>query len=317
MKTYTLPKNAQIPSLGLGTWKSSPEDTLDAVKNAIQIGYRHIDCAPAYENEPAVGAALKECFETGSISRDEVWITSKLWNNAHLPKHVQPALKKTLKDLQLDSLDLYLIHWPVAISNDVFFPRSTKDYIPLDKAPIIDTWRAMEECVHNGLVRHIGVCNFNISRLTLLKQEASISPVMNQIELHPLLQQQTMVDYCKKNHIFLTAYSPLGSGDRPSRMKNKSEPLLLHNPTINKIAEKHESSPAQILISWALSRNTVVIPKSVTPERLKQNFDAEKIILDSNDMQDISNLEAGYRYVDGSFWEGPGSPYTRADLWGE
>ncbi len=317
MKFYTLPGNTKIPSFGLGTWKSAKGDVYKAVAEAIDIGYRHIDCAPAYENEVEVGSALNKSISSGKVSRNELWVTSKLWNNAHMPDFVQPALEKTLGDLNLEYLDLFLIHWPVAFSHEVFFPRSVQDYIPIDKAPIIDTWKAMEKCVHKGLVKHIGVCNFNISRLDALKNKASIAPVMNQVELHPFLQQQKMIDYCRKNNILLTAYSPLGSGDRPARLKKESEPSLLSNSVIEKIARKHDAAPAQILINWALTRGTAVIPKSVTPERLKQNLEAGNIKLDNTDMEEIASLDKGYRYVDGSFWEGPGSPYTRSDLWAD
>ncbi len=317
MKSHTLAANAKIPAIGLGTWKSSPKDVSCAVKEALRIGYRHIDCAPAYGNEHAVGAAIKECTASGAVSREELWITSKLWNNAHLQEHVQPALEKTLADLRLEYLDLYLIHWPIAVSNTVFFPRSAKDYIPIEKAPIIDTWQAMEKCVRKGLVRYIGVCNFHIRRLDALKRDAAILPAVNQVETHPFLQQNAIADYCRKNNILLTAYSPLGSGDRPDFMKKQSEPGLLDHPVIGKIAKKHAARPAQILISWALSRDLLVIPKSTHPERLKHNLDAENVILDSRDMQEISSMDAGYRYVDGSFLESPGSPYTRADIWDE
>ncbi len=315
MKFYPIPGNMKIPSFGLGTWKSSKGDVYHAVKEAIEMGYRHIDCAPAYENESEVGTAITEVINSGMVSREELWITSKLWNNAHLPQDVKPALERTLSDLKLDYLDLYLIHWPVAISPKVFFPRNVTDYIPLTEAPTIETWRSMEVCVEAGMVKQLGVCNFSIKRLEMLVRDAKHPVTMNQIELHPFLQQQKMVDYCKKNNILLTAYSPLGSGDRPDRLKQKEEPSLLHNPIIKEIAEKHNARPAQILICWALQRGTLVIPKSVSSERLEENFKSQEITLDLADMEAIAKLDKNFRYVDGSFWEGPGSPYTRTDLW--
>ncbi len=317
MTFQRLREKLQIPALGLGTWKSAKGQVYSAVKEALDLGYRHIDCAPAYENESEVGSAIAKAISSGTIPREELWLTSKLWNNAHAPEQVQPALEKTLADLQLAYLDLYLIHWPVAFRAEVFFPRTTEDYIPLADIPTLATWQAMEACVEKGLVKHIGVCNFNIKKLDALRQEARIPPVMNQIELHPYLQQNTMLEYCRQNGILLTAYSPLGSGDRPKGMKKSQEPVLLQDPAIQRIAEKHGVLPSHILLAWAMRRGTIVIPKSVNPERLRQNLDAAGIRLDDTDMKEIGVLDKGYRYVDGAFWQGSGSPYTVAGLWDE
>ncbi|MBM9603783.1 aldo/keto reductase [Desulfopila inferna] len=310
-------QEAKIPALGLGTWKSSKGDVYGAVREALHIGYTHIDCAPAYENEEEVGAALKEMTDSGQIKRENIWITSKLWNNAHLAADVEPALRKTLADLRLDYLDLYLIHWPVAFKPGVSFPRKASDYLRPEEAPITETWQALEECVGKGLVKHIGVCNFNVRRIGELLATASVPPMMNQIELHPYLQQNDMLEYCRKKNILLTAYSPLGSADRPKGMKRKDEPALLENEVIAQIAGKHGCTPAQVLISWALHRETVVIPKSVNRQRLQENLEAGSITLGSDEMKKIAELDRGFRYVDGAFWESPGSGYTKAGLWDE
>ena len=319
MKYTELSDGTTIPSLGLGTWKSKKNEVYGAVKEAISLGYRHIDCAPAYENETEVGDALASSLQQGTVSRNELWLTSKLWNNAHAPENVEPALKKSLKDLRLDFLDLFLIHWPVTIRADIFFPRGAGDFTPLSDNPTHATWQAMEECVKKGLVRQIGVCNFSIKKLQELIDKGAAGPAVNQIELHPYLQQDKMVSFCKENNIVLTAYAPLGSADRPDRLKKTDEPSLLSNLVIARIAEKHGITPGQILLSWGMQRETVVIPKSVNPGRLKENLETADIcpILDGEDMTAIAALDLGYRYVDGSFWTPPKAPYTLKELWDE
>jgi len=317
MLSFSLPGGDRLPALGLGTWKSAPGAVHGAVKEALTIGYRHIDCAPAYQNEPEVGKAIAEAIASGRVSRQDLWLTSKLWNNAHAPHQVRLALEQTLTDLRIDSLDLYLIHWPVAFKPGVFFPCKSEDYIALEDLPIIATWKALEDCVAKGLVRHIGVCNFSVAKLDALCRQAAIRPAMNQIELHPYLQQGPTLEFCRQNGILVTAYSPLGSGDRPAGMKKSGEPTLLDNPVGQRVATKHKATPAQVLLAWGLSRKTVVIPKSVNPERLRQNLAAADLLLDAQDMADIATLDRGYRFVDGSFFTGQGSPYTLKKIWDE
>jgi len=263
-----------------------------------------------------VGSALGAALTAGQVKRDELWITSKLWNNAHAKKHVRPALEKTLRDLQLDYLDLFLIHWPVHFQPNVMFPRRPEEFLAPDAIPLGETWQAMESLVEKGLCRYIGVCNFHLGRLQQLKKEASIQPLLNQIESHPYLQQVEMLKYCKTNGTLFTAYSPLGSGDRPAGMKKSDEPSLLQHPTVVAIAEKNSLTPGQVLLAWALARGTIVIPKSINPGRLRENFQAADLILDPADLAAITALESGYRYVDGTFFTSSGSPYTVTDLWG-
>ena len=317
MKPAAEQNSPLVPSIGLGTWKSKPGEVYAAVKEAIAAGYRHIDCAPAYNNESEVGAAIHEMIKAGSVAREDLWVTSKLWNDAHEPEQVMPALLKTLHDLKLDYLDLFLIHWPVAFRAGIGFPRSREEWLTLNEGWKSITWQAMQECVAKGRVRHIGVSNFSIPKLDDLCQQAKLLPAMNQVEIHPYLQQQKMLDFCREKGILLTAYSPLGSGDRPKALKAADEPVLLQDPVIGQIADRHRCAPSQVILAWAIARGIIVIPKSVQAKRIRQNLEAVKLELDDGDMTAIAGLDRGRRYVDGTFWQTNGSPYTTAQIWDE
>jgi alcohol dehydrogenase (NADP+) len=317
MKTYNFINGDQMPALGLGTWKSKPGEVYNAVKESIKVGYRHIDCAHIYGNEAEIGNALSDAFKAGEVKREDLWVTSKLWNSSHLKEDVRPALEKTLKNLQIDYLDLYLIHWPVALKPGTGFPKGSDEFLSLKNIPISVTWKEMEKCVSAGLTRHIGVSNFSIKKITDVLSECDIRPEVNQIELHPFLQQNEMLEFCNNENIVLTAYSPLGSIDRPAAFKAPDEPSLLENPTIVDIARNHECSTAQVLIRWAIQRGTSVIPKSVNPGRIKQNIDAADIILSDQDMKRIGRLDMHRRLLYGGLWTMQGSGYTQESLWDE
>ena len=309
MKTLKFTNEDTMHAIGLGTWKSTGADVKKAVKDALHAGYRHIDTAAAYGNEEVIGEALSEIFAEGKIFREDVFITSKLWNDSHAEGQVIPALQDSLKKLQLDYLDLYLIHWPVAFRNGVDFPKKPEDYLTPEEAPIIETWKQMEKAKKDGLAKHIGVSNFSDVKLKELIEKASVKPEMNEVELHPLLQQDDLLAYCKSENVLVTAYSPLGSGDRSDSMKGENEPNLLEIDTIKDIAKKHNASAGQILISWHNHRGNAAIPKSTSKEHIKENFKAASIELDETDMKAIAKLDEHYRFITGKFFEEPSKGY--------
>ncbi|HJL18570.1 MAG TPA: aldo/keto reductase [Sandaracinaceae bacterium LLY-WYZ-13_1] len=317
MKTIELNDGRAMPAFGLGTWKSDPGEVGRAVQAAVRAGYRHIDCAWIYGNEAEIGDALAALFDEGVVRREELWITSKLWNDAHAKDEVEPALRETLSNLKLDYLDLYLVHWPVALKRGVLFPKGPGDMRSLAEVPLAETWGGMEALLDAGLCRSIGVSNFSAPKLRDLSAGARIAPAVNQVELHPYLQQRELLSFCESANVAVTAYSPLGSRDRADALKAPDEPVLLEDDTVGEVAKKHGTSPAQVLIAWALARGTAVIPKSTNPARIRENLEATSITLDDEDLARIAALDRHRRYVDGSFWAVEGSSYTVGGLWDE
>jgi alcohol dehydrogenase (NADP+) len=309
MKNLVFSNGDLMPILGLGTWKAKGEEVKQAVKYAVQCGYRHIDTAAIYGNEPEIGEALAELIDQKIVRREELFITSKLWNDAHAPEDVLPALKDSLQKLQLSYLDLYLIHWPIAFRRGFPMPMGPEDFIPLLDIPLESTWIKMEEAKSLGMTKHIGVSNFSIKKLDQLLSSVQVTPEVNQVELHPLLQQNELLDFCTTHNILLTAYSPLGSGDRSSQMKAHNEPSLFELPLIKEIAQKHEVHPAQVLIAWHIHRGVSVIPKSSTKRNIESNIRATQLHLDKKDMESIATLNRHYRYITGKFWDMPEKGY--------
>jgi alcohol dehydrogenase (NADP+) len=306
----------RMPALGLGTWMAEPGEVATAIKEAVKIGYRHIDCASIYGNEAEIGEAFADIFAEGEVTRDDLWITSKLWSNRHGKDDVVPSIEASIGALRCEYLDLYLVHWPVAIRADAEPPTQPTDLVSLEELPLEETWTGMEEALERGLARHIGVSNYSPTKLA---QHLSMThkPEVNQVEMHPYLAQPKLLEFARENQIQLTAYSPLGSSGRPEGMKAENEQALLEDSTIHGIASRLSITPAQVLLAWALQRGTSAIPKSVNPERLAQNFAAASITLDDAAMSELAALDAHRRYVTGDFWAKPGSPYTVAELWDE
>ena len=316
-KAHTFANGDRMPLLGLGTWKSEPGDVGKALREAIRIGYRHIDCASLYGNEAEVGQALREAIREGEVTRKDLWITSKVWSNAHGKKNVGPAIKKSLSDLGVDYLDMYMVHWPVALKPSAVFPGAGTDFASAEEAPMEDTWGAMEAAHAEGLTRHVGVSNFSAKKIKALLAHAKVKPEVNQIELHPFLQQRALVDYCTSQGIHVTGYSPLGSGDRPDFLKAATDPVPLENAVIKAIAGAHGCTPAQVLLAFHLQRGISTLAKSINPARLRENFAANELELTQADLTQLASLDQGYRFIAGAFWAIPGSPWTLENLWDE
>ncbi|GHB24423.1 aldo/keto reductase [Mongoliitalea lutea] len=315
MKTLQFKNGDHLPIIGLGTWKSKPGQVYQAVLWALESGYRHIDCAAIYNNQSEVGEALTKAFGDGLVKREDVFITSKLWNSNHRLEDVEEGLTKTLSELRLSYVDLYLMHWPISFKKGVEFAQNREEFYTYQDVPLTQTWEGLESCYIKGLTKHIGMSNFNIAKLSEILDNCKIKPEMNQVEMHPFLPQEKLVKFCKDQGLLMTAYSPLGSGDRASSIKKEDEPDLMNHDLIQDLANKYGCSNAQILIAYSVARGIAVIPKSVNQERIKQNLEAITIELSDEDMLALKNIGKNYRFIDGRFFTGPRSPYTLEDLW--
>lgn len=290
----TLNNGKLMPQLGLGTWNSPVGEVTQAVKDAIDVGYRHFDCAFVYGNEAEVGDGIQAKVNEGAAKREDLFITSKLWNTYHRQDMVIPALKKTLENLKTPYLDLYLIHWPFAYAEgDNLFPKTDDDKIIFSDVDFLDTWKAMEEAVDLGLAKSIGISNFNAEQTKRVLDNCRIKPVTNQIECHPYLTQKKLSDFLKTHDIVVTAYSPLGSPNRP--WVTKDDPVLLEDPKVLSIAKKYNKTPAQILVRYQIQRGHIVIPKSVTKNRIASNFNVFDFELTADEIVQINSFECNGR----------------------
>lgn len=299
---------AQLPSVGFGFWKVDRPVAADVAHQAIQVGYRHLDCACDYGNEIEVGQGIRKALSDGLCKREDLWVTSKLWNTYHKAEHVRLACEKSLNDLGLKKLDLYLIHFPIAqkyVPFDLRYPpgwfaEPAAEHPRMEEArvPVSETWKAMEELVDCGLVKHIGICNFGTSLLRDLLSYARIRPSVLQVESHPFLVQSRLLRYCNQEQIAFTAFSPLGAASYYSLgMASKSESLL-DNPVIQCIGMEKGKSAAQVLLRWGIQRGTSVIPKTSTVERMAENLNIFDFELSQSDMDAISGLDRGRRFND-------------------
>ncbi|XP_075221376.1 aldo-keto reductase 1B-like [Lycorma delicatula] len=285
-----------FPAFGLGTWGSKGQKVTEVINYAIDIGYRHFDCASVYLNEKYIGNAIAQKLKEGHIKREDIYITSKLWNTHHSKCYILPALKKTLNDLRIDYIDLYLIHWPMAYKDgDVLFPMGKNKKILYGDTKFTETWKELEKYVCQGLIKSIGVANFNSKQLEELMKEAKIKPVNNQVECHPYLTQRKLQEYCNSKDIVLTAYSPLGSPARP--WVKVGDPVVLEDKTLKEIAKKYKKDVAQILIRYQIERGNIVIPKSETKIRIESNSKIFDFDLCCDDIEEIDELNINERFV--------------------
>lgn len=313
-KLYT---GREIPCIGLGTFgsdKVTGDQIAEAVRNALKVGYRFIDCAACYENEDKIGPVLKEAIDQG-LAREELFIVSKLWNDKH--NAVGESCRKSLKDLQLDYLDCYLVHWPFpnyhapGCDGDTRNPNSR----PYIHEEFMATWREMEKLVEEGLVRHIGTSNVTIPKLELILRDAKIKPAVNEMELHPSFQQEELFQYCIKHGIQPIGYSPIGSPARPERDRTPEDVADIELEPIVKAAQAHGVHPAVICVKWAVQRGQIPIPFSTTEKNYKANLRCiTEDPLTDEEMEEIKSAECGCRLIKGQvfLWE---DAESWQDLW--
>lgn len=314
-----LPTGARIPVVGLGTFGSdhvSAEEVAQAVLDAASIGYRHFDCAAVYGNEAQIGHSFRSILKRG-VRREDLWITSKLWNDKHGEQDVIPACEKTLQDLQLEYLDLYLIHWPFPNYHPPGCDVSSRsaDARPYIHENYMRTWRQMERLVDKGLVRHIGTSNMTIPKLELLLRDARIRPVCNEMELHPHFQQPELFRYVVEHGMVPVGFCPIGSPGRPERDRTADDTTDIEDPVIVRIAQDHGIHPAVVCIKWAVQRGQVPIPFSVKRKNYLSNLKCVTgAPLTDAEMQQLAAIDKGCRLIKGQvfLWK---QEQNWEDLW--
>ncbi|XP_066241256.1 aldo-keto reductase family 1 member C15-like isoform X1 [Saccopteryx leptura] len=290
-----------MPMLGFGTIASEgvPKSKVtEATKVAIDVGFRHIDAAYVYENEEEVGKAIREKIADGTVKREDIFYTTKLWPTFFRPELVRQALERSLKKLQMDYVDLFIIHLPIAMKpGEELYPKDASGKIILETVDPRDTWEALEKCKDAGLTKSIGVSNFNRKLLEMILNKPGLKykPVCNQVECHPYLNQSKLLEFCKSKDIVLVAYSALGTQRDPNWV-DKASPVLLEDPTLNAIAKKHNRSAGQVALRYQVQRGVVVLAKSFNEKRIKENFQVFDFELTPEDMKAIDGLNKNYRY---------------------
>lgn len=306
-----------IPTIGFGFWKVAREDAADVAYAAIKAGYRHLDCAADYGNEAEVGHGIARAISDGLVTRDNLWITSKLWNTFHAPEHVKEGCQKSLGDLGLDYLDLYLVHFPIALEYVPIETRYPPEWVhdPASNAgkgsgmvrapiPLHATWGAMEELIDDGLTREIGVCNYNSALIHDLMTYSRVQPYALQIEAHPYLTQERLIRLAKDYGMQVTAFSPLGALSYVELDMAGHADTVLTQPAVLAAAETHGKTPAQVVLRWGIQRGTSIIPKTSKPDRMRENLALDDFELSHAEMDAINALNQNRRFNDpGAFTE--------------
>jgi alcohol dehydrogenase (NADP+) len=294
-----LSSGALMPAIGLGTFGSdrySARQVADAVAGALEVGYRHFDCASVYENEAEIGAVLD------GFPREQLWVTSKLWNNKHAPKDVRPSCEKSLTDLRMGYLDAYLVHWPFPNHHDpgVDVTSRAANARPYVHEEFMATWRAMEQLVDEGLVRHIGTSNMTIAKMELVLRDARIAPAVNEMELHPHFQQPAFFSFCAERGIQPVGFCPIGSPERPDRDKTPEDTVDIEDPVIVRVAKDHGVHPAVVCVKWAVQRGQVPIPFSTRRNEYESNL--QSVVEDplaDDEMKAIAGTDRNDRLIKG------------------
>ncbi|KAJ8912892.1 hypothetical protein NQ315_011215 [Exocentrus adspersus] len=292
-RTLKLNNDKELPIVGLGTYKSGPGEVIKAVKEAIDAGYRHFDCAWFYGNEAEVGKGLKDKIDEGKVNRHDLFITSKLWNNFHEKDKVVPMLKETLDNLKLDYIDLYLIHWPFGFKETASLWPVGEGKSAYSDVDYLETWEGMEECVNLGLTKSIGVSNFNAEQIDRLLKNCKIKPVCNQVEVNPNLNQKKLIEFCKQRDIVVVGYCPLGRSEYAGT-PGFPDPTIF-DPKVIEMAKKYNKTPAQIVLNYLISLGISVIPKSVTKSRIIENIDVFDFTLDPEDVAYLDSCNKNQR----------------------
>ncbi|KAI0745797.1 Aldo/keto reductase [Earliella scabrosa] len=305
--TIWLRDGAEMPQIGMGTWKHNGEKATEAVYAGLKVGYRLIDGACDYGNEKDCGEGLRRAIVHDVVTREDVWVVSKLWNTFHRREHVVEAVKRSLHDWGVSYFDIYYVHFPISlayVSPDERYPPGWffdgKSEVKHDPVPLRETWQALEELVDRGYIKHLGVSNMSSSLLMDLLSYARIKPSVLQIEVHPYNVQERAVQYAKSQGIEVTAYSsfgPLGFRELNTPKSLRAQPLFAH-PIITSIADAHGASPAQVVLRWATQRGLAVIPKSNTEQQMRENLESAKLKLTEEEMKAISGLDIGLRFND-------------------